>query len=174
MLALCLVWQATGEVYLCAVAAAQLCCVWWGRNKSGRGWKLRRSSNRQPTPIAVVARERLISWFPVAWKPGALQRKDKASGNNGRQMQFFEPHLQARNMPSRHVADQVDGGSASHALECRFFAAQLVMTGQQRGMQIVGEKGKGQGWNLQWPTWFLTRLSWRWTCSPSASAPGPS
>ena len=48
-------------------------------------------------------------------------------------------------MPSRHVADQVDGGSASHASECRFFAAQLVMAGQQRGMQIVGEKGKRTG-----------------------------
>jgi hypothetical protein len=34
----------------------------------------------------------------------------------------------------RHVAEQVDGGSASHAADCKFFASELIMRGQRDGL----------------------------------------
>ena len=38
------------------------------------------------------------------------------------------------NMVIRHVAEQVDGGSASHAADCKFFASELIMRGQRDGL----------------------------------------
>ena len=38
------------------------------------------------------------------------------------------------NMVIRHVAKQVDGGSASHAADCKFFASELIMRGQRDGL----------------------------------------
>ena len=38
------------------------------------------------------------------------------------------------NMAIRHVAEQVDGGSASHAADCKFFASELIMRGQRDGL----------------------------------------
>lgn len=40
------------------------------------------------------------------------------------------------NMVIRHVAEQVDGGSASHAADCKFFASELIMRGQGWLVQI--------------------------------------
>ena len=34
----------------------------------------------------------------------------------------------------RHVAEQVDGGSASHAANCKFFASEMIMRGQRDGL----------------------------------------
>ncbi|CAL1159390.1 unnamed protein product [Cladocopium goreaui] len=82
--------------------------------------------------------------------PSSLEGRRTATKGQGKWKQWtpdavLRAAFASENMASRHVAGQVDGGSASHASECRFFAAQLVMTGQQRGMQIVVEKGKRTG-----------------------------
>ena len=46
------------------------------------------------------------------------------------------------NMAVRHVADQVDGGSASHSADCKLFAAELIMLGQQDGLSKFLEQAK--------------------------------
>ena len=37
-------------------------------------------------------------------------------------------------MARRHVAEQVGGGSSSHAHDCKLFASQLIVKGQQTGL----------------------------------------
>ena len=46
------------------------------------------------------------------------------------------------NVGIRHVAEQVDGGSASHAAECKFFASELIMRGQREGLSKFLEEAQ--------------------------------
>ena len=57
---------------------------------------------------SVLARNGKGKW--KSWTPEAIQRAAFAN----------------ENMAVRHTAEQVDGGSASHAIDCRLFLSQLV------------------------------------------------
>lgn len=47
-------------------------------------------------------------------------------------------------MAARHVAEQVDGGSASHATQCKLYIANLILQGQQDGLEKFLREHKAQ------------------------------
>ena len=73
---------------------------------------------------SVLARNGTGKW--KSWTPEAIQRAAPAN----------------ENMAVRHTAEQVDGGSASHAMLCRLFLSQLVLKGQQAGLARFLEQAK--------------------------------
>ena len=73
---------------------------------------------------SVLARNGTGKW--KSWTPEAIQRAAFAN----------------ENMAVRHTAEQVDGGSASHAMLCRLFLSQLVLKGQQAGLARFLEQAK--------------------------------
>ena len=79
--------------------------------------------------------------FLIPAVPGA-----KATSTNGRgywKKWTCEAVLRAafsnESMAVRHVAEQVDGASASHAAQCKLFVANLIFKGQQAGLQRLIE-----------------------------------
>ena len=79
-----------------------------------------------PSEAGSTARGRSGKGRWKSWTPEAIQRAAFAN----------------ENMAVRHTAEQVDGGSASHAMECRLFVSQLVLKGQQTGLARFLEQAK--------------------------------
>ena len=52
------------------------------------------------------------------------------------------------NMVIRHIAEQVDGGSASHAANCKLFASELIMRGQKEWLVQIPRGGAERCWNV--------------------------
>ena len=121
---------APGRVCLCAVEAKALCYDCSERSKTVRPCDPQHSESKLPTPIALAEIAPKILLYQILQVQKGRPQEEKASGSNGPQMRFSE-----RLLPMiRHVAEQVDGGSASHAADCKFFASELIMRGQRDGL----------------------------------------
>lgn len=72
-------------------------------------------------PVRGMGKGKWKQWTPDAVLRGAFARE---------------------NMGARDVADQIDGGSASQASQCKLFAAELILNGQQQGLATFLEEGQ--------------------------------